>query len=90
MTSLASVHTAAALVVRALGDAGVSGDVRLEIDSLDGIKVYPARGATTVSWAIAVGAVAEVTSGSGSTLFCTGHIDDVPVTASWWAIEVAS
>lgn len=88
--SLASTHTAAALVVRALGDAGVSGDVRLELDSLDGIKVYPARGATTVSWAIAVGAVAEVTGANGSTLFCTGRIDDVPVTASWWALEVTA
>jgi acetylornithine deacetylase/succinyl-diaminopimelate desuccinylase-like protein len=89
MTSLAAVHTAAALLVRALGDAGVSNDVRLEYDAHDGIKVYPARGCTTVDWATAVLAVAEVSQANGSHLFCTGHVDTVPVTASWWALEVA-
>jgi hypothetical protein len=85
--SLAAVYTAAALVVRALGNAGVSADVRIELDA-DGIKVYPARNATTVAWAMAVNAVAEVTGANGSHLFVTGRIDDVPVAASWWPVAV--
>jgi hypothetical protein len=87
--SLASVHTAAALVVRALGDAGVSGDVRVTLDA-DGIRIQPSRTATTTAWVMAVNVIAEVTDGNGSHLHCVGRIDDVGVTASWWALEVAS
>lgn len=86
MTSLAAVHTAAALVVRALGDAGVSSDVTLTFDAT-GIVVRPGRHCSTVDWATAVNAVAAETNANGSTLFCTGHVDTVPVTASWWLVE---
>lgn len=82
MTSLAAVHTAAAIVVRALGDAGVSMDVRVTFDHT-GIVIRPHDETDTRVWTIAVEAVAAVTDGNGSHLHCVGHIDDVPVTATW-------
>ena len=80
--SLASVHTAAAIVVRALGDAGVSTDVALELDN-DGIRIRPSRTCTTTAWVMAVNVVAELTDGNGSHRHCVGRIDGIGVTASW-------
>lgn len=87
--SLAAVHTAAALIVRALGDAGLSAEVALTIDTT-GIVVRPKPGIDTVDWTDAVRVIAAETHGNGSHLHCTGHIDDVPVTASWWLLEAVA
>lgn len=89
MTSLAAVHTAAAIVVRALGDAGVSAEVTVTFDT-NGIVVAPKPRIDTVDWQTVVLVLADLTHGNGSTLSISGVIDGIPVTASWWALGVAS
>lgn len=82
MTSLAAVHTAAALIVRALGDAGLSAEVALTIDTT-GIVVRPKPGIETRDWVMAVRVIAAETHGGGHDLDCLGYVDDVPVRAQW-------
>lgn len=85
--SLASTHTAAAALVRHLGDAGVSGDVRLELDS-NGITITPASLASDLDWRVALVVIEQVVGGTrvvdfrGRTTLVFGDIDDVPVTAT--------
>ena len=83
MTSLAAVHTAAAIVVRALGDAGVSAEVRVESDPRRGVIVRPCPSIDQRDWVNALRAVATETLGGADDLGGLGHIDDVPVTAEW-------
>ena len=88
--SLAAVHTASALVVRALGDAGVSDAATVTVGARCGVLVHPAPGVDTRDWVMAVNVIAELTDGTGSQLLMVGHIDDVAVTAEWCALEVVA
>lgn len=88
--SLASVHTAATMVVRALGDAGVSDAVTVTVGARCGVLVHPAPDVDTRDWVMAVNVIADLTDGTGSQLLMVGHIDDVAVTAEWTPLAVAS
>lgn len=87
MTSLASVHTAAAIVVRALGDAGVSDHVRLELDA-HGITVRPLS-IHADDWTAVTAVLADALCSVRLRPYgLVGHIDDVAVTASDVTLEV--
>lgn len=85
--SLAHVHTVAALIVRALADAGVSTDVELRL-SVHGVTVEPTPLADDLAWRIALVTVEDLLDGTrvadfrGRTVHVVGAIDGVPVTAT--------
>lgn len=87
MTSLAHAHTVTALLVRALGDAGVSTDVEVRF-SVHGVVIEPAPQADDLAWRIALVTVEDLLDGQrvadvrGRTVHVSGAIDGVPVTAT--------
>jgi hypothetical protein len=85
--SLAHAHTVTALLVRALGDAGVSADVEVRF-STTGVVIEPAPQADDLAWRIALVTVEDLLDGHrvadvrGRTVNVSGAIDGVPVTAT--------
>lgn len=85
--SLASVDTVVNQLVRALGDAGVSGDVEVRFSAAGGVHVTPTPTADDLAWRIARVVVADLTNAVGIVDFAgravrhLGALDGVPVAA---------
>ena len=85
--SLASVGTVVDTIVRALGDAGVSGDVEIRI-AATGVVIEPTPNADDLAWRIALVSVEDLLDGHrvadfrGRTVHVSGAIDGVPVAAT--------